>query len=342
MLRAVQRHQTVVWLLGLLLLVQLITQLSGSVIIQRIGVLLFINIILTVSLQLFMGNSGVASFAHIGFMGIGAYASIIFTLSDRMERIVLPNLYPFLRSIDLPFLPALIAAGLVAALVAAVFGYPLMRLSGAASVIATFALLVILHGLLLNWNQLTNGPRTVFGIDALTDAWGVFTWAGVAVVFAYAFKESRLGLMLRASREDAKAAASIGIDIIRLRWIAFTVGAFFAGVAGGLYAHFITSFGAGAFFLGQTFTILAMLIVGGTASVSGAVLGVIAITLLAQGTRSVENQINIANLVPGGIAGTTELVVSLAMLLFLLLRPGGITGGRELHLRSRRHDTAQR
>jgi branched-chain amino acid transport system permease protein len=332
MMRLWRRLQTPLLLIGVLLLVQLGTQATGDVIVQRIGVILFIHAMLTVALHLFMGNSGVVSFAHIGFMGIGAYASIIFTLPDRMQRIVLPNLYPFLEPINLPFLPALIAAGLVAALAAAVFGYPLMRLSGSASVIATFALLVILHNLLLNWNPLTNGPRTVFGIEPLTDSWAALAWAVAVVILAYAFKESRWGLMLRASREDAKAAASIGIDMTRLRWAAFVVSAFFTGAAGGLYAHFITSFGADTFFLGLTFTILAMLIIGGAGSVSGAVLGVIAVSLLAELTRLLENQINIAGIVPGGIAGATELVVSVAMLLFLLRRPGGITGGRELRL----------
>lgn len=326
------RHHTIILLVGALLLVQIITSTAGGNILSRIVTVMFIHVVLVAALQMFMGNSGVVSFAHVGFMGIGAYTSIIFTLDPQLKRVVLPNLYPFLEGASLPFLPALIVGALIAALVAAVIGFPLMRLSGSASVIATFALLVIIHVILLNWNEITNGPRTVFRIERYTDAWTAAIWAIIAVVLAYLFRESRLGLMLRASREDEKAASSVGIDIVMMRWIAFTISAFFAGVAGVLYAHFIQSFGAGAYYLELTFVVLAMLVVGGTGSVSGAVIGVLAITLLSEGVRNVENQINIANLIPGGIAGATEVVVSIVMVLVLILRPSGLTGGRELRL----------
>ncbi|MFQ3566620.1 MAG: branched-chain amino acid ABC transporter permease [Aggregatilineales bacterium] len=337
------RLQTPLILIGLLVIVQFVILVTGSTINERIITVMFINIILVVALQMFMGNSGVVSFAHIGFMGIGAYTSIIFTLSERMKGVTLPNLYPFLESAQLPFLPALVVGGLVAAVIAAVFGFPLMRLSGAAAVIATFALLVIIHVVLLNWNQITNGPRTVFGIDRLTTSWLALGWAVAVVALGYAYKESRLGLMLRASREDDKAASSLGIDIVRMRWIAFIISAFLAGVAGGLYAHFITSFGAGAFYIGQTFLIIAMLVIGGQGSVSGAVIGVLVVTLLSEGLRGLENAVNIARIFPDGIAGATEVLVSIAMVLMLIARPGGITGGAEIKLpalRSRRAEAA--
>lgn len=214
-----------------------------------------------------------------------------------MKGTVLPKLYGLLEPLNASFISALVIAGMVAAVIAALIGFPLMRLSGAA-VIATFALLVIIHVILLNWTQVTNGPRTVFGVPRLTSLWGAALWSLISVVSAYAFKTSRVGLMLRASREDEKAAASSGIDIIRVRWLAFSASAFFAGVAGGLYAHFITSFGAGAFYLAETFLVLAMLIIGGGGSLSGAVFGSVAVTLLSEGTRALENAINIAKVFP--------------------------------------------
>jgi branched-chain amino acid transport system permease protein len=341
-LQQLAQIQTPVVLVLTLLLVQIISGAVGGTVLNRIVTLMFIQVVLVVSLQMFMGNSGVVSFAHIGFMGIGAFMSIIFTLPDTIKGRTLPNLYPIFAEIALPFLPALIVAGVVAALFAALFGFPLMRLSGAASVIATFALLVIVHVILLNWNEMTNGPRTVFGVQSLTDSWTAVGWTVATVILAYLFKESRIGLMLRASREDEKAAASIGIDIILLRWAAFIIGAFFAGIAGGLYAHFILSFNADAFFLDVTFLILAMLIIGGTGSVSGAVVGVLLVTLLSEGIRSVENQINIAQIIPGGIAGATEVIVSIIMILVLILRPSGLTGGREIGLPARRNTDPKR
>jgi len=323
------RYRPLLWLLALLVLGSVLAGTLSGTITQRIAVVFFINVVLVVSLQMFMGNSGVVSFAHIGFMGIGAYATIILTLPEGMKGVVLPRLYSALAHLSAPYWLALIIAGLVTLLVAAIVGFPLMRLSGGAAVIATFALLVIIHVVLLNWTQVTNGPRTVFGVPSLTNLAGSTLWAVITVSAAYLFKHSRFGLMLRASREDEKAASSIGIDMVRVRWLAFSAAAFFAGVAGGLYAHFITSFGAGAFYLSETFLILAMLIIGGSGSVSGAVTGVFAVTLLSEGVRSVENAVNIANILPTSIAGTTEVVVSVAMILMLILRPAGLVGERE-------------
>lgn len=138
------------------------------IVLARVIIDLFINLLVVIALQMFMGNSGVASFAHIGFMGIGAFTSIIFTIPPQMKGRALRELYPFLQTLQADFLPALLIAGIVTALIAAILSYPLMRLSGSASVIATFALLVIIHVVLKNWTQVTNGPRSVFGVETLT------------------------------------------------------------------------------------------------------------------------------------------------------------------------------
>jgi branched-chain amino acid transport system permease protein len=222
----------------------------------------------------------------------------------------------------------LIGAG-VAALVAAVVGFPLMRLSGAGAVIATFALLVIIHVIFINWDQVTNGPRTIFGITRYTNLWVSAGWGLFFILLAYWFKETALGLKLRASREDERAAASIGIDVVRTRWVAFTLSAFVVGVGGVLYAHFITSFSPLAFYLTQTFLIIAMLIIGGTGSVGGAVVGTVVVTTIFEGLRSVETAVNLAQILPEALAGLTEVCLSIAMILILIYRPAGITGGQE-------------
>ncbi len=323
-----RRWRTGAILIGLLIAAQGVTLLGGGAIVERVITLMLIHVVLAVALHIFMGGSGVVSFGQIAFMGIGAYASILFTLTERGKRVALPNLYAPLIDLALPYLPALIAAGLIAALCAAMVGLPLMRLSGGAAVIATFALLVIVNVVLLNWNQVTNGPRTVFGIERLTNSWAALGWAAAAVIAALAFKESRWGLMLRASREDARAAESIGVDIVRMRWIAWVISAFFTGAAGGLYAHFIGSFGASAFYLSTTFLILAMLVIGGARSVSGAVIGVFTITLLSELLRAAEAAINVGGAI--SVSGATSLLISLLMLIALIVRPGGLMGGREL------------
>ena len=119
---------------------------------------MFVSMILVLGLQVFMGNSGILSFAHIGFMGVGAYTSAVLSIPDRMKGMALPDLYPILANVQLsPYLTILVG-GLVAALVAAAVSYPLMRLSDAAAVITSFALLVVLHTVLTHWSAVTNGP----------------------------------------------------------------------------------------------------------------------------------------------------------------------------------------
>ncbi len=316
-----------------LLLIAILVQWLGGVVLQRIVTVMFINLILVLGLQMFSGNSGVLSFGHMAFMGIGAYGSILFSMSPQAKGLALRQLYAIFTEIHLPFLPSLLLGALIATLIAALIGFPLMRLSGAASVIATFALLIITHNIFINWEEVTNGARTIFGVDAYTTLWQAVVWALLFVIVAFWFKETALGLKLRASREDEKAAAAIGINIVQVRWVAFVLSAFVTAVAGALWAHFITSFSPVAFYLSQTFLIVAMLIIGGSSSVAGAVVGTVAVTLIFEGMRGVENAVNMAQIVPFSLSGLTQLVLSVAMILILIFRPAGIMRGREFVLK---------
>lgn len=323
-------HNTLPILIIPLLLIALITDVFGTTLFERIVITMFINLTLVLGLQIFMGNGGILNFAHIGFMGIGAYASVLFSMTPQAKSIGLPDLYPFLNPIHLPFwLSLLIGAG-IAAIIAAIISFPLMRLSDAAAVITTFALLVIIHVVLVHWDNVTNGPQTLFGVDRYTFLWTSAVWGVAFVILAYFFKESSLGLKLRASRDDEYAAATSGINIVNVRWVAFTLSAFMAAIGGGLWAHFITSFSPKAFYLTETFVILAMLVVGGPGGVSGAVIGTVVITAVREGLRFIENAINIGQLMSNTLVGFSEVFLAIALVLILILRPSGILGSREI------------
>lgn len=324
------RYSTLVILVVPLLIIAVVTNTFGSVLIQRISIIMFINLILVLGLQIFMGNSGILNFAHIGFMGIGAYASVLFSMSPDAKIQTLPTIYPFLLNIHLSFLPSLLIGAAIAALIAAVVGFPLMRISDAAAVIASFALLVIIHVVLAHWSEVTAGPKTLFGVDPYTTLWFSAVCGIIFVVLAYLFQESSLGLKLRASRDDRYAAACIGINIMSVRWAGFILSAFTAALAGGLWAHFITSFDPANFYLAETFVILAMLVVGGPQSVSGAVVGTVGITIIFEGSRAIENAVNISQVFSAPLVGFTEIFLALSMILILALRPSGIMQGREI------------
>jgi branched-chain amino acid transport system permease protein len=277
-----------------------------------------------------MGNSGILSFAHIGFMGIGAYTSAMLTIPLQMKSMALPELYPLLATLQVSPYIGMIIAGLTAALVAALVSYPLMRLSDAAAVITSFALLVVLHTIMLHWSAVTNGPRTLFGLPKATDLPLAAGVAAGAIIVALLFKESRSGILLRASRDDETAAAAMGVHIPLLRWSAFILGALLAGIGGALWGHFITSFSPKAFYLKETFVILGMLVIGGPNTVSGAVLGTFIVTFAFEGLRALESNINQAHIFTEQVVGLTEIVLALAMIAVLILRPGGLVAVREI------------
>ncbi len=305
-------------------------QFAQSLLLERIAITLCINLVLVVGLQVFMGNAGILSFAHIGFMGVGAYAAAVLSIPAQMKGMALPDLYPLLEGVAVAPMVAILAGVAVAALVAALVSYPLMRLSDAAAVITSFALLVVLHTLMLHWSAVTNGPRTLFGLPKATTL-GLAAGAALAVIaVALLFKESRTGLLLRASRDDEIAAGAIGVRIPALRWRAFVLSAAIAALGGGLWGHFITSFSPKAFYLKETFVVLGMLVIGGASTVSGAVLGTFLVTLAFEGLRAVEGALNRAQLFAGQVVGLTEVALACAMILFLILRPGGLLPTAEI------------
>jgi len=303
------------------------SQLLGIRLYDRIATNLLISLVLVVGLQTFMGNSGLLSFAHIGFMGLGAYTSAVLTIPAQMKGMALPDLYDFMKVVEVSPLVAMVAAGLVAAVVAAIVSYPLMRLSDAAAVITSFALLVVLYTVMNNWSAFTNGPRTLFGLPKTTDMPIAAIVAAVVVILALAFKESRTGKLLRASREDEVAAAALGADIPRLRWRAFILAAFIAGIGGALWGHFITSFAPKAFYLKETFLIITMLVIGGANTVTGAVAGTILVTFAYEGLRGTEGALNAGAF---QVVGLTEIVLALAMIAVMILKPGGLFPNREI------------
>jgi branched-chain amino acid transport system permease protein len=317
-------------LAALILALVLTVETLGVRVYERIAIQLCISLVLVLGLQIFMGNSGILSFAHIGFMGIGAYTSAVLTIPAQMKGMALPDLYPFLQDVALsPFL-GIAAGGLLAAAVAAVVSYPLMRLSDAAAVITSFGLLVVLYTVTTHWSEVTNGPRTLFGLPAATNLPLAAAVAVGAVGAALAFKESRSGVLLRASRDDEIASASLGAHVPALRWRAFVLAALLAGIGGGLWGHFITSFSPKAFYLKETFVILGMLVIGGPNTVTGAVVGAFVVTAAFEGLRSVEARLNEAGLFADQVVGLTEIVLALAMIAVLILRPGGLFPTREI------------
>jgi len=291
-----------------------------------------ISVILVLGLQMFMGNSGILNWTYVGFVGIGAFAASIGSTPSAVKAMGVPNMYPALVDIQMPILPALLVGGLVAAAIAALIAWPLMRLSDAVGVITLFATLIVIHVVMTQWDNVTNGPRTFFGVPFYTTLWIAVIAACVTIVVAHMFRESSLGLRLRASRDDRHAAKSIGINVVAVRYFSFVASAFVAGIGGGLWAHYITSFSPKSFYITEAFLLVTMLVVGGAGSISGAVSGTAIVTVMRELLRQLEGWLNNSGVIKFDVYGLTEVAVAVLLIIILIWRPEGIIGGREIRL----------
>ena len=209
-------------------------------------------------------------------------------------------------------------------------GWPLMRLSGVSASIATFAVLVVAYIVLGNWTAVTGGQNSLMGLPAYVDLWTALGWAIAAIVIAFVYQEMRSALLLRASREDEAAAQASGVNVVRHRLIAFVISAFLSGIAGVLLAHFLGIVRVENFYLDLTFLIVAMLIIGGRGSLTGAVFGALVIAVLTELLRQIEIGVPVGNMTIAAPPGVGDVILALVMLLIILFRPNGIAGGREL------------
>jgi branched-chain amino acid transport system permease protein len=306
-------------------------QLAASAYIQRIIVGLGISIILVVSLNLSNGFTGVFSLGHIGFMGIGAYTAAILTLPLSLKRVNLPDLPGWLAHVQLSFFPATLIGGVVATIIALLVGISLMRLSGPYVAVATLGFLVIVQVILVNWDTMTRGSRTFSGVPAYTTLWWVWGWAILTVYAIWRLVRSSYGRRMMAIRDNEIAAQSLGINVMRSRLIAFCVSAFFTAIAGSLWAHFIMSFSPKSFYFVETFSIITMLVLGGSGSVSGSIVGAVFISVLSEILRNAERGISLGSLHIPPVYGASQILVAIVFIVVIIFWPKGLLGDREIN-----------
>jgi branched-chain amino acid transport system permease protein len=327
------RPRSLVQLAGPVALVVAAALLGTTV--TRATEIYFINalvaVAMVVALYVFVGNSGVLSFGHISFVAVGAWAAGVLSVPEAEKPATMPYLFGFLSDTTIGNLPSLLVAGAAGGVFALLVGLPLMRLSGLAAGIATFAVLEITNNVLRYYEKIGPGLNTFSSVPETTDLLQAAAGALVVIVAAFAYQQSRFGRQLRASREDPAAARAVGVSIYRQRLVAFALSGFLAGLAGGLYVHFLP-INVDAVYLDLTFITLAMLVIGGTTSLWGAVVGALAVSALDSVLANAENGIGIFGQSVDVPAGTRIIVVSSLMALVLILRPSGLTGGRELDL----------
>jgi len=256
-----------------------------------------INIILAVSLHLVIGITGQFSIGHAGFLAVGAYISAIFTMK-----------------LQLPLPIALIAGGIMAALAGLIVGIPSLRLKGDYLAIATLGFAEIIRIVFLNIDYV--GGAAGMQVSHLTTWTYTFICLFVTILVIVNFTNSRHGRACISVRENEIAADAMGINTVYYKVIAFALGSFFAGIAGGLYSHNFyiiqpTNFG----FL-KSFDILIFVVLGGLGSLSGAVISAILLTLVSTFLQDYPE--------------TRMIMYSLVLVIVMLYRPQGLMGTREI------------
>lgn len=272
-----------------------------------------IYIILALSLNLIVGFTGLPALGHAAFSCIGAYTSSLLALNLGLSPWV-----------------GLILGACLAGLSGVVIGYPAVRLKGDYLALATFGLGVIVYSIAKNWVSLTRGPMglpgipgfSIFGYE-LSEIWQYLILVGFFVLITIfvinRIVKSPFGRVLRSIREDEVASEALGKDVNKHKLIVFVVGAFFAGIGGSLYAHYITFIDPSSFTVTESITILLMVIFGGMGSIQGSVVGAVILVVIPELLRFLG--------VPSSIAAPLrQMIYGLLLVVLMIKRPQGIMG----------------
>ncbi len=261
-----------------------------------------INIILAASLNLITGFTGQFSLGHAGFMSIGAYACAIITLRN-------PTIIGFIAGVSV--------GAVSAALVGAIIGLPTLRLRGDYLAIATLGMAEIIRILFLNLD-ITNGAAGLIGIPQFTNWTSLYILTVGSIVIISNFINSSHGRACISVREDETAAESIGVNTTKYKTTAFTMGAFFAGIAGALYASFFFFLKPDLFGFLKSIDVLVIVVFGGLGSLSGSIIAAIVLALISTFLQS--------------FSELRMIIYSLLLISIMLFRPQGIMGSKELSM----------
>jgi len=279
-------------------------------------ILIGIYLILAISLQLAMGFAGLLNLGHIAFYAIGAYTSALLALNG------------------FPFWLAFFLAGIVAMLFGFLLSIPTNKLKGDYLALATLAFTFVVYAVTLNWTSLTRGPLglpgipkpSLFGLSFSSNL--SFLILTILIVFISYFIIKRLvdspfGKVLESTRDNELATGVLGKNTFKVKTYALGISAFFAGIAGSLYAHYITFIDPSSFTILQLIPILAIVIIGGLASLKGTVLATIILVLLPEPLRFIG--------FPSSTVGPMrQIIYALILLLILIYKPKGFYGKVEL------------
>jgi branched-chain amino acid transport system permease protein len=300
---------------------------GGAPFFVNLATLVGVNVILAVSLNLINGITGQFSIGHAGFMAVGAYVSGALALELKENTI---GFLPEGLSDQVIFLSTLLAGGVAAGLCGFLVGLPSLRLKGDYLAIVTLGFGEIIRIVFQNSESL-GGSLGLVLIPQWTSLFMVWFWVFVVCLVSYRLLQSSHGRRLLAIREDEFAAETMGVNTTAYKVRAFVLSSFFAGIAGGLFAGYLTSITPATFNFVRSMDVVVMVVAGGLGSTTGAFVAAVCLSLLPEGMRTVLQAI-------GGedqsLASKVEQfrmpIYGLLLVLIMLTRPQGIFGTGEV------------
>lgn len=305
----------------------------GDDYVRRILNLGAIYAIVSVSMNLVNGFTGLFSLGQAGFMAIGAFTVAVFTVPIELREAifyVVPQ-NPFFAGIELPFFIALILGGVLAAFVGILIGMPVLRLKSDYLAIATLGFSEIIRIIFTNMKTITNGALGINRIPGIPTMWVTFGVAIASILFIILLINSSYGRAFKAIREDDIAAEAMGINLFKHKVMSFAIGAFFAGIGGGLLASLLGTVDPKQFYFTMTYNFLLIIVLGGMGSVSGTIISSFVVTAGLELLRIFDEPMNLFGInIPIFRAGFRMVIFSAVLMILVLFFRNGLLGQKEL------------
>lgn len=313
------------WLLAAVIASLLVSHFEGAINGYYLQVIKFvgINIILAVSLNLINGYTGQFSLGHAGFMAIGAYVSAYLSRDKSAGLLHLLGGGNF--AIIVLFVLVLLAGGLAAAVAGLVVGVPSLRLRGDYLAIVTLGFGEIIRVIIQNTDAV-GGASGYPGVPGYTTFFWVYALAALTIYLVVSLIDSTYGRGFLTVRDDEVAAEAMGINTTKYKVVAFVIGAFFAGVAGGLFAHTTTYINPAGFDFQRSIEVVVIVILGGMGNTAGVAFAAVLLTVLAEYLRFVAGYTFLPDWLRK-LAANRTIIYSLVLIALMLLRPQGLFGG---------------
>ena len=298
---------------------------------QRIFNLCGIYVILAISLNLVNGFTGLFTLGHAGFMAIGAYVSALLTMSPAQKEMnfFLAPIVPILANVELPFIPALLIAGLTAALAGFLIGTPVLRLRDDYLAIATLGFSEIIRVVLTNIQSVTNGALGLKGLPKYSTTPMIWFIAILSIVFMAALINSSFGRACKAIRDNEIAAQAMGINTARIKIQSFVISSFMAGLGGALLGHLMNTIDPKMFSFSLTYNIVLIVVLGGNGSITGSCISALVVTISMELLRFLDGPLNLLFVQTRGLPGLRMVVFSILLLLVVIFRQQGLMGKKE-------------